>query len=145
MKFSKTAIKRPPTIVMVMRRLKAAWVVAVAGLADKEISPVPFPMSSMIFLAISWVDVVAVAGNARRAVRTCVITCALPLKRHSAGYKKPSMCQRLCPVQVAREQARPLVANRRPAAPARAWVKCARNKDFSPLSAPAPAVLAQGR
>ena len=31
MKFSKTAIKRPPTIVMVMRRLKAAWVVGGGG------------------------------------------------------------------------------------------------------------------
>ena len=38
-----------------------------------------------------------------------------------------------------------LVANRRPAAPARAWERCARSKGFSPLSAPAPAVLAQGR
>jgi curved DNA-binding protein CbpA len=113
--------------------------------AGKGISPVPFPMSSTTFLATSWADAAAVAGNVPRAARTCAIICASPSKRRFAGCKKPSMCQRLCPAQIVLEQAQLRAAHLRPVAPAPAWARCARSKDFSQLSAPAPVVLAQGR
>jgi molecular chaperone DnaJ len=54
--------------------LRAAWA-AVAGVepVGKAIFPVPFQMFLTTFLAILWADAVAVAGNVRRAVRTCDI------------------------------------------------------------------------